>query len=50
MIIDCHRHVNNHHDEAMDDLQACVQRLLRERLFRLPVLGSLLGGTPFGRI
>ncbi len=30
MIVDCHTHVNNYHDEAVDDLQGCVDRLRRE--------------------
>jgi predicted TIM-barrel fold metal-dependent hydrolase len=30
MIVDGHTHVNNYHDEAVDDLAACVERLQRE--------------------
>jgi predicted TIM-barrel fold metal-dependent hydrolase len=30
MIVDCHTHVNNYHDEAVDDLGGCVEKLLRE--------------------
>lgn len=30
MIVDCHTHVNNYHDEAVDDLQGCVENLLRQ--------------------
>jgi predicted TIM-barrel fold metal-dependent hydrolase len=30
MIVDCHTHVNNYHDEAVDNLEACIQNLLRE--------------------
>lgn len=30
MIVDCHTHVNNYHDEAVDDLKGCVEKLLRE--------------------
>jgi predicted TIM-barrel fold metal-dependent hydrolase len=29
MIIDCHVHVNNYHDESVDDLRASVEALLR---------------------
>ena len=28
MIIDCHTHVNNYHDETVDALDESVQRLL----------------------
>ncbi|CAN5584999.1 hypothetical protein BH23ACI1_BH23ACI1_12730 [soil metagenome] len=27
MIIDCHTHLNNYHDEAVDDIQGCLTRL-----------------------
>jgi uncharacterized protein len=30
MIVDCHTHVNNYHDEAVDDLRGCVEKLLRD--------------------
>jgi uncharacterized protein len=30
MIIDCHTHLNNYHDETMDNLQQSVQELLRQ--------------------
>lgn len=30
MIVDCHTHVNNYHDEAVDDLDGCIDKLLRE--------------------
>ncbi len=30
MIIDCHTHVNNYHDEAVDDLGGCIEKLLRD--------------------
>jgi predicted TIM-barrel fold metal-dependent hydrolase len=30
MIVDCHTHVNNYHDETVDDLRGCVQELLRQ--------------------
>lgn len=30
MIVDCHTHVNNYHDENVDDLRGCVQELLRQ--------------------
>jgi len=30
MIVDCHTHVNNYHDETVDNLEGCVQSLLRE--------------------
>jgi uncharacterized protein len=30
MIVDCHTHVNNYHDEAVDNLEGCIQNLLRE--------------------
>ena len=30
MIVDCHTHVNNYHNEAVDNLQECIQTLLRE--------------------
>lgn len=29
MIIDCHTHVNNYHDESVDALEECVQKLLQ---------------------
>jgi len=29
MIIDCHTHVNNYHDESVDALSECVQKLLQ---------------------
>ena len=29
MIIDCHTHVNNYHDESVDALTECVQKLLQ---------------------
>lgn len=29
MIIDCHTHVNNYHDESVDALTGCVQKLLQ---------------------
>lgn len=29
MIIDCHTHVNNYHDENTDSLETCIQTLLR---------------------
>jgi len=30
MIIDCHTHVNNYHDETVDNLQGCIEKLLQE--------------------
>jgi predicted TIM-barrel fold metal-dependent hydrolase len=30
MIVDCHTHLNNYHDDAVDDLAASIERLLRE--------------------
>jgi uncharacterized protein len=30
MIIDCHTHLNNYDDEAVDDLRGCVERLARD--------------------
>jgi predicted TIM-barrel fold metal-dependent hydrolase len=30
MIVDCHTHVNNYHDEAVDNLDGCIQNLLRD--------------------
>lgn len=30
MIVDCHTHLNNYHDESVDDLRGCVESLLRE--------------------
>ncbi|MGE0040979.1 MAG: amidohydrolase family protein, partial [Vicinamibacterales bacterium] len=29
MIIDCHTHVNNYHDESVDALDECIQKLLQ---------------------
>ena len=41
MIIDCHTHLNNYHDEAVDDLSGCVERL-RQSLRRNRVDGALV--------
>ena len=30
MIIDCHTHVNNYHDEAVDSIQACLDELQKD--------------------
>jgi hypothetical protein len=30
MIIDCHTHLNNYHDESSDSLHTCVESLQRE--------------------
>jgi len=30
MIVDCHTHLNNYHDEAVDDLRASVDKLVRD--------------------
>jgi predicted TIM-barrel fold metal-dependent hydrolase len=29
MIVDCHTHLNNYHDESADDLSGCVEKLVR---------------------
>jgi uncharacterized protein len=30
VIVDCHTHVNNYHDEAVDDLVGCIEKLQHE--------------------
>jgi uncharacterized protein len=44
MIIDCHTHLNNYHDETVDDIQGCLSRLQtamrRNRVDALIVLTS----------
>ncbi|MEW6322952.1 MAG: amidohydrolase family protein [Acidobacteriota bacterium] len=42
MIIDCHTHVNNYHDESVDALSECVDKLLRSmRRNRVDIAGVL---------